>query len=527
MPSNAQNQKPQAPVRQRVLDFVTPDQRDIVFKILVDSREPQYATPPAFGDPYHDNVAYPNHKFVASMKADGDMGDQGWRFWYYAADRATQEAYNAEMSYPYGERFPQYKRTYVLPREDYAPLPGLTPDPLISGALLSGEEMKRMDGVLDSLYVAVVRTYQRFPDLTNADDAEAMKRMGFSIEYPWGKNEAPRVTWTFQQAITAYRPAIPLSPCPVYSASLIKLVQQDYKPDGPGDEFGKVTRVYEPLPTPELDGEEAKADTLPPEKFLPQVIYETAEQIVPAGTDAATGVLDSKVQPIDANRSKKTTIIASATPVPLDGEEFDPDTGDVFPVTQAVVPAGTGGSGVNGSGFFSEVTPFNTRWSIKTTRKATGLTTERSWPDIVTYPWPAVVTAINIYSLTKGGNPVRAIVYPVYKTYGYNGPCRATIREKWTADPPTLVIPTNMRPTPIIFQGAFYNVNVGPCLHPAFNFLESAGTDHPDYDPFVHTETVQATNFIDWPSTIIASRNSVRYKGGYLLREMEVYKPSA
>lgn len=87
---------------------------DILFYVLADSTLPKNRNP-EYGTPYRDCLPhaaenFPDHKLVF-ISADDGSGKQKW---YFAADRANQDAYNYELSG--GE---QLVRTYVIPRGDY------------------------------------------------------------------------------------------------------------------------------------------------------------------------------------------------------------------------------------------------------------------------------------------------------------------------------------------------------------------------------------------------------------------------
>ena len=105
--------------------------------------------------------SFPEHKLVFQQVSSED-GQWVKRIW--ANDRVNQDGYNYAIKYSAGsQEHPIYIRTYVLPRETYAPLLDGTPDPLFPSALLVDEEATRIEGELDSKYITVTRVYETIP----------------------------------------------------------------------------------------------------------------------------------------------------------------------------------------------------------------------------------------------------------------------------------------------------------------------------------------------------------------------------
>ena len=102
--------------------------------------------------------SFPEHKLVYQQPTSED-GQWVKRIW--ANDRVNQESYNYAITYMDGSKdHPIYIRTFVVPRDEYVPFEDGTPDPLFPTAILTGQEVKRNEGELDSKYVTVTRTYE-------------------------------------------------------------------------------------------------------------------------------------------------------------------------------------------------------------------------------------------------------------------------------------------------------------------------------------------------------------------------------
>jgi len=149
-----------------VESFPTPVIDDVVISEVVNSWKGDYQ-PLEYGVLWKDvshapnQGSFPEHKLVFQQPASED-GQWIKRIW--VNDRVNQDSYNYAIKYSAGSQdHPIYIRTYIVPREGYAPLPDGTPDPLFPGALLVDEEANRNEGELDSKYITVTRVYETLP----------------------------------------------------------------------------------------------------------------------------------------------------------------------------------------------------------------------------------------------------------------------------------------------------------------------------------------------------------------------------
>lgn len=210
------------------------------------------------------------------------------------------------------------------------------------------------------------------------------------------------------------------------------------------------------------------------------------------------------------------------------GVELDEETGTARQFCQTKVLAGTAGSGVSG-GDFAEVKPLNTLWSIKTTRRAAGMAgspgTVYSTPIIVDYYWPPVLTSITQTPWVRKDGTTQMFTFPNYLRYAYNGPCLALKEEQWTASAPALVPPLVMDPMPIVYRGPNIQFSIPACLHGNYTFNEEVGSLDPVWNVGTFSQTFPATNFVDWPTSIVASFSTRRMYGGFLRQKITVYRP--
>lgn len=160
--TNAMNPAPAKGIE----SFPTPVIDDVVISEVVNAWKGDYQ-PLEYGTLWKDvshapnQGSFPEHKLVYQQPTSED-GQWVKRIW--VNDRVNQDSYNYAIKYSAGSQdHPIYIRTYIVPRETYAPLLDGTPDPLFPGALLVDEEVNRNEGELDSKYITVTRVYETLP----------------------------------------------------------------------------------------------------------------------------------------------------------------------------------------------------------------------------------------------------------------------------------------------------------------------------------------------------------------------------
>lgn len=260
-----------------------------------------------------------------------------------------------------------------------------------------------------------------------------------------------------------------------------------------------------------------------------------------------TGVVQSRSGDPELDSLFVIVVVTREKLVLLSGEEFDPETGNLYSFSREKVPAGTPGSGINNYGSYSEVRPLNSLWSIRTIKQAAGLagaaapvnpelpelggvTNRLPYPKIVNYSWPGVLSATEPFSVfrppLRNGGYGRAIVTPNYLRNPYDGPCVALVIEQWTSEVPAVTALGNaLFPVPINWDGALLQVSIPPTLHQGFEISETSGTDHPDYKYYFYKQYMPPTVPADWPTYIDTSLDIRPFFGGYLSRRIRVYNP--
>ena len=120
-----------------------------------------YTAIPTYGVEHPDTRRFPGFRlaYVKLVMADD------WYDWYWVNDRLNQDAYNFAIDYPYGDKdYPRYTRTYLIRRSEYVALAFGVADPVQTQLVLVAESTPKLsDETLNSIYVMVVRTYERRP----------------------------------------------------------------------------------------------------------------------------------------------------------------------------------------------------------------------------------------------------------------------------------------------------------------------------------------------------------------------------
>lgn len=470
------------------------------------------------------------------------------RIYDAVASTTDQDTYNYSISYPYNSKtdFPRYTRTYVIPRADYSPLASGTADPVDAGATLVSQVVTRIsDPIADELYVMVTRTFDTIPDITDVTDAAVLATFGYRIQRPYGTSAHFRLIWSFPIALSAYAAEAENSTCPITGYTSLVLTGEEVQDEKDAEDLAVVTRVYDTIPGLELDDVSTRIQASIPDRFIVTATLTKTRQRVADGTapdtpagsplDLAGALVESSVDTEGESGVVNWLqgLTSKITTDDLEGEELDQMTGAMLPITIELVAAGTSGQAVDSLGIYKEVEPLNTAFSIRTTRKATSLAgTSRTYYTIINYQWPAVLesitfTAVDKYLVEGGGDTyVAAFRYDVQTKDAYSGPCKATVTESWSDTAPAQEVPTIMIPKAIEWDFTLSQGRIGPTLHDAFNITETIGSNHPQYPTTVNTKAIAATNYTDWPATIIGQITVTPYRGGFLKRKIVIDKPA-
>lgn len=162
--------------------------------------------------------------------------------------------------------------------------------------------------------------------------------------------------------------------------------------------------------------------------------------------------------------------------------------------------------------------------------KATAI---RSFYDVEpSYYWPPVLTQLEVLQKPDGTYSFE----PTFKE-SYDGPTRILIEEFFSPDPFTITAPSAMRP--LSFDGRLkanllpYDLNVGRLQLP--RCLRTQQMISVALDPTITigaitwlnaVMVIPATNYTDWPASLVIDDRQRLVSGGYLRRKVTAYAPS-
>jgi len=111
----------------------------------------------------------------------------------------------------------------------------------------------------------------------------------------------------------------------------------------------------------------------------------------------------------------------------------------------------------------------------------------------------------------------------------WSGICKAKREIAWTALPPNvndLELMEFMRPEAIDIDWPILQLHIPAMLHPGDEIFGNTGNEHPKYEYSGFTKELPATNFTDWPESIVVDYDVRPYKGGWRYERLTVYAPS-
>ena len=152
------------------------------------------------------------------------------------------------------------------------------------------------------------------------------------------------------------------------------------------------------------------------------------------------------------------------------------------------------------------------------------------------FTWPPVLERIVVDRWTRRDGGADPVEYPIYKRGGYSGPTRVEVKIYWKEDPwvigttatgddTNLALIKPMHPEPILFQSPIASVSVPPTLHNRFIVIASTGTNHPTYTYKGTTWIYNATNYVDWPESLVIQDSQKPFRGGYLREKITAFIP--
>jgi len=584
---------------QQVVTYPSPNTTDTLFfeTVSIAQGDPVGASTD-YGTVHPNTTRFPNHKLCFIENIEDKQNQQRW---WYVNDRTSQEAYNYEISYPYGgdTQFPRLTRTYVVPRGTQ-PIPlgtadasspftstdtyirsGSTTDeylrpdgtsryirPALPSAVLVFQSEKPLDGQIGSLYVQQTRVYDVIPGSATSDASGITQAdNGYSVDRPLATSSFLRVTWKITLPRTVADSGIQTNytGCPIPGFSSLLLTDEKIDASDENNQIATVTRIYEgnatgiPFPSTEAIVGQKKEypGALPPGKFISSTI--DVSRTVEIDSPENATVLDSApsgtilsavvVKPKDVLRGQKEVTYSTPTRATLSGRQWDPQLNAYTSYTSYTASPADAAALTAVAGQELTITPYSPSWSVVTSESPpqSSIIGGTAVKYYTTYPfsWPAVLIEDSFHwgAIPTKRNGVLTGSSELYFEYelkpAWTGLCKAEVSVAFHATNPLITaafIPTeNISINPIIIEWpGLASFRLPPCIHGEYTFSGTTGTTNPDYGFVAYSKTYRAstvqttsgsTDITDWPDSLIVDYDVKPYKGGFLVRQVKVFKP--
>lgn len=183
--------------------------------------------------------------------------------------------------------------------------------------------------------------------------------------------------------------------------------------------------------------------------------------------------------------------------------------------------------GLQSTGLMREGKQLTANWYAITERQIIPptLIIGRTYYTTVDARWPAVLKAIEVDTWERKDGGFEQYVRPVLEREAYNGPCKATIVERFYLNPPTTLSLKTLSPLPISISNPLFSVSIDPTLHAGFNLTVSTGTEHPVYEYTAGTYPVTGTGDTTWPNTLVTKDEVSPFRGGWVRQTITINKP--
>tara|TARA_R100001129_G_scaffold157018_1_gene120335 strand:+ start:42 stop:1589 length:1548 start_codon:yes stop_codon:yes gene_type:complete len=485
--------------RQRVIEFATPKVADLVVVERVDSSKnvnsAATADDTAYGTAHPDTTRFPNFNLALIKNGDDEQGQ--FQDWYYVKDRADQDDYNWEFQAAGAgnPRFDTVVRTYVTLRSAFnesTPDIGNTTYGMPSGdvnitpfdadvadsggvtydndyVLFEKKQTRSGDETLDSLYVVEQHVFVKRVTIRSVDADKQFSGSGAigTPTKPYGGLVSKETLFYKNQQVVA----------------TIDFKDNDGGTDSPG-----------------VDNTTYRVNGAHSENGIAEYVFSDAEAYydqVNVNPDGITGSISLS---------------------------------DKHPFW-----------GVDSFGVMREGKQLSDNWYALSERmvvitNSNGLVAEYFTNQNM--GWPAVFSNLyaTVWNRRDGGKHTN--VYPVYKREAYNGPTKTKVQIYWRKAPfkepdtvddtdvNTLCLLKPMEPMEMEFVTPNWRVKTKPSLHDNVTVTYTNGTEDPVWNYGGYKATWKATNYTEWPSTIVISDSQEAFRGGYLRTKVTAYKPN-
>lgn len=167
--------------------FPTPELKDRILQVRIDSRKGAFDVPEK-GSRYTGPNENEFEDFLFATCIPDPSSPVGWWLQFYVNERENQDDYNFSIEYPWVDKtYPRVTRTYVILREKLEqPDPDETDPTHDALSLIDFKVTRAEDPVIDALFVAVTKVYERVPAPTeySYDRADAVLPYNMRVRVP-------------------------------------------------------------------------------------------------------------------------------------------------------------------------------------------------------------------------------------------------------------------------------------------------------------------------------------------------------
>ena len=552
--------------RQRVIEFATPKVADLVIVERVDCSKNVNAAATAYdstyGTSHPDDNRFPNFRLALIKNSDDDQGQ--YQDWYYVKDRANQDDYNWEFQAA-GADSPRYDtvvRTYLIRRMADPDSDGVAdPSPAGTGPV---QGVDYYDTNIPKI---------GFNTASNTNDLLKLGQRKDECTYmPSGDTSLTPFNGVF---LTDTTPDPDLTSSPnKFDTDYIFFERKQVRS---GDDFLDTLYVVEQrvyvkrVSHYRVDADDAfpyndPADGSSTSNFGVLISKETILHRNET-VKATTAFLDADAGDEGVQEDGSPGLIAVTGPAADYGKSAsyvftNPNT--IYEVSnQDHTHDGVGSNqnynfwGVDAYGIMREGKQLSDNWYALVERQVVetiGATNQiNKYMTYQNYSWPAVLDGANTanedgqiggagvsgFTWTRKNGGGDTVVYPIYKRHAYSGPTKVEVtlfwrKEKFPVDTYTdgrdggnskLTNIVTMQPIPISFVSPLESLNIGPTLHDEIEIFITTGTDHPVWELAGANFSYEATNYTDWPTSIIISDTQKPYRGGWLRERVRAFMP--
>lgn len=276
-------------------------------------------------------------------------------------------------------------------------------------------------------------------------------------------------------------------------------------------------------------------------------LFENDEYILISRSAGRSGMQLEPTFKVENRQYVKRVPLVSVGIDPLNGKPLF-DTTTLYHATETVTgtsPAVTAAAliatpthtfwGVQETGFENTGGMLTAEWyQFRSTQVVAGTITDgvvavvSAVPSNDRFYWPAVLQYVDILDWERREGGADTFNMIVWKHEAYDGPCKTETTRTWSKTQFSIPVVDQMLPNNVHYASPFLSsFTIPACLHQRVVCQCDIGNNDPTYTSnYGSLRVFEATNFTDWPASIIAHDDQEQYRGGFLRTVVKVYSPT-